>query len=28
MIKAYAAISKGSDLELFEYEPEKLKSND
>jgi len=28
MIKAYAAMSKGSDLELFEYEPEKLKSNE
>ena len=27
MIKAYAAMKKGSDLELFEYEPEDLKSN-
>ena len=28
MIKAYAAMSKGSELELFEYEPEDLKSNE
>jgi uncharacterized zinc-type alcohol dehydrogenase-like protein len=27
MVKAYAAMSKGSELELFEYEPEDLKSN-
>ena len=27
MIKAYAAMSKGNDLELFEYEPEDLMSN-
>ena len=27
MVKAYAAMSKGSKLELFEYEPEDLKPN-
>ena len=27
MVKAYAAMSKGSDLELFEYEPENLELN-